>query len=71
MTYKEESYTLDSIAQIKAEVHQNKEMLSQLCSVVNVWLANHHQENEDDFGRNVLANLISNIVDLRGFGKRG
>ena len=41
MTYDEESYILDSIAQIKAETHENNIMLSQLCSVVNVYLANH------------------------------
>ena len=64
MTYDEESYILDSIAQIKAEVHQNNLMLSQLCSVVNIYLANHHKENEDDFGRNVLANLISQFIDV-------
>ena len=64
MTYDEESYLLDSITQIKAEVHHNNQMLSQLCSVVNMYLANHHQENEDDFGRNVLANLISNVLDI-------
>jgi hypothetical protein len=64
MTYDEESYILDSIAQIKAEVHQNNLMLSQLCSVVNIYLANHHKENEEDFGRNVLANLISQFIDV-------
>ena len=64
MTYKEESYILDSITQIKAEVHQNNFMLKGLCNAVNVYLANHHQENEDDFGRNVLANLISQLIDV-------
>ena len=64
MTYDEESYILDSVAQIKAETHENNIMLSQLCSVVNVYLANHHQENEDDFGRNVLANLLSQFIDV-------
>ena len=64
ITYDEESYILDSIAQIKAETHENNIMLSQLCSVVNVYLANHHQENEDDFGRNVLANLLSQFIDV-------
>ena len=64
MTYDEESYILDSIAQIKVEVHHNNQMLSQLCLVVNMYLANHNRENEDDFGRNVLANLISNVLDL-------
>jgi hypothetical protein len=44
-------------------------MLSQLCSVVNTWIANHHQENEDDFGRNVLANLISSLVDIKSLRK--
>ena len=64
MTYGEESYILDSIVQIKAEVQHNNQMLSQLCHVVNMYLANHNRENEDDFGRNVLANLISNVLDL-------
>ena len=58
MTYDEESYLLDSITQIKAETHENNLMLSQLCSVVNIWLAKHNSENEADFGRNILANLI-------------
>ena len=65
MIYDEESYILDSILQIKAEVHENNLMLSQLCSVVNTWLSNHHRENEDDFGRNVLANIVSNIFDFK------
>ena len=64
MTYDEESYILDSIAQIKAEVHHNNLLLRQICNVINTYLANHHQENEDDFGRNVLANLISNVMDI-------
>ena len=64
MTYDEESYILDSIAQIKAETHENNIMLSQLCSVVNVYLTNHHQENEDDFGRNVLANIVSQFINI-------
>ena len=67
MTYNEESYILDSITLIREETHQNNLMLNDLCSVVNVYLANHHQENEDDFGRNVLANLISSTIDLKSF----
>ena len=64
MTYDEESYILDSITQIKTEVHHNNLLLMQICNVINTYLANHHQENEDDFGRNVLANLISNVMDI-------
>ena len=69
MTYDEESYILDSIIQIKAEVHHNNQMLSQLCSVVNMYLVNHYKENEDGFGRNILANLISQFIDIRSTRK--
>ena len=48
--------------QLLEEVHENNIMLHQICSVVNTYLANHHRENEDDFGRNVLANLVSEVV---------
>ena len=64
MTYQEESYVLDSINQIKHEVHQNNLMLKAICEVINTYIANHHKENEEDFGRNVLANLISSSIDL-------
>ena len=68
MTYNEESYLLDTITQIASETHENNLMLRDICEVVNTYLANHNKENEDDFGRNVLANLVSNMAD--GFGKR-
>ena len=70
MTYDEESYILDSITQIKAEVHQNNLMLRDLCNAVNVYLSNHQRENEDDFGRNILANMISNAMELKGLGRK-
>ena len=64
MTYDEESYILDSITQIKAEVHQNNLMLRDLCNAVNMYLVNHNKENEEDFGRNVLANIVSQFLDV-------
>ena len=71
MTYKEETYILDSIKQLKesvkqirAETHENNIMLRQICKVINVYLRNHNQENVDDFGRNVLANVFSNLFDF-------
>jgi hypothetical protein len=64
MTYDEESVLLDSVDQIAREVHRNNMMLRDICEVINVYLANHNSENEDDFGRNVLANLISNVLDI-------
>ena len=69
MTYKEEQYILNSIDQIKEEVHLNNLMLCDICEVINTWLSHHHQENEDDFGRNVLANLISSLVDIKSLRK--
>ena len=69
MTYKEESYLLDTINGIAVEVHENNLMLRDICKVVNTYLANHNSENEDDFGRNILANMISNALELRGLGK--
>ncbi len=52
------------------EVHENNVMLRQICYAINVYLAKYHQENEDDFGRNVLANLLSSGVDLSRFVRR-
>ena len=70
MTYNEESYLLEAIDRIAFEVHENNLMLKDLCTVVNTWLSHHHQENEDDFGRNVLANLLSSIVDINAIKKK-
>jgi hypothetical protein len=49
--------------QLLEEVHENNIMLHQICDVINVYLGRHQQENEDDFGRNVLANIVSNVFD--------
>ena len=67
MTRKEENYTLDLLERIRSETHENNLMLKQICNVINTYLANHQRENEDDFGRNVLANPISSSFEM---GKR-
>ena len=64
MNYDEEDYILDSIEQIKKETHENNVMFRQIIKVINTYIARHHQENEDDFNRNVLANLISSTIDI-------
>lgn len=69
MTRKEENYALDLLERIRDETHENNIMLKQICKVINIYLANHHQENEDDFGRNVIANLVSNILDIKRIRK--
>lgn len=70
MSYDEESYVLESIEQIKKETHENNVMLKQIIQVINTYLARHHQENEEDFGRNVLANLISSTIDINKLFKK-
>lgn len=64
MNYDEEDYILDSIEQIRKETHENNMMLRQIVKLINTYLARHHQENDDDFNRNVLANLISSTIDI-------
>ena len=63
MTRRQEISLVKALDDIYSEVHENNVMLRQLCQVVNTYLSRHHQENEDDFNRNVLANLVSNIFD--------
>lgn len=67
MTKKEENYALDLLERIRDETHENNIMLKQICKVINVYLKNHNIENENDFSRNILANMISNVINVRGF----
>lgn len=69
MTRKDEDYLFDTLDIIQEETHENNIMLLQICNAINRYLANHNQENENDFGRNVLANLLSNVVELRTLKK--
>ena len=66
MTYKEESFVLAALRKIVNKTHENNvllkennRMLKELIKVTNHELANARKENEDDFGRNVLANILS------------
>jgi len=82
MTYKEESYVLDTLKELQElirspdfrqlvrETHENNVMLRQIIRVINTYLSRHHQENEDDFNRNVLANLLSGVLELRNSFKK-
>ena len=69
MTLSDEDYLFETLETIRDEVHENNIMLKEICGVINLHLARYHQENEEDFGRNVLANLLSNMVELRGLKK--
>lgn len=77
MTYKEETFVLNTLKELKEfirspeckkalkEVHENNIMLKKLLAIEYSKIRNHHKENEDDFGRNILANILSNIPDLK------
>lgn len=67
MTRKDEEYIFETLEQIRAETHENNIMLRQICKVINHYLRNHSNENMNDFGRNILANLFSNIIDIGRF----
>ena len=67
MTYDEETYLLDSIERIEKKVNENNKMLRSIIKVLNYYLANAKNENEQDFGRNILTNMISNMIDIGKF----
>lgn len=81
MTYKEESYVLDTLKEIQdtirsptftqlvKETHENNIMLKQIIKVINTYIAHHPQENANDFNMNVIANLISNGLELNKLKK--
>ena len=43
----------------------NNRMLKEIINAINIWLAHHNEENDRDFNRNVLANLISSFMTGR------
>ena len=82
MTYKEETYVLDTLKeiqetirspefkQLKREIHENNIMLRQIIKGINTWIKHHPQENANDFNMNVIANLISNGLDFNKIFKK-
>ena len=82
MRFKEESYVLYTLKEIQEtirspefkqlikETHENNIMLRQIIKAINTWFIHHNQENDNDFNRNVMANLVSNIFDFNKIVKR-
>lgn len=76
MTYKEETYVLDTLKELQEkirdipleqlikETHENNIMLKQIIKVINHYISRANSENENDFARNILANLISGNLDF-------
>jgi hypothetical protein len=71
MTTREEIRLQDALDELMGIVMENNIMLHQICDVINFHHARYSQENEEDFIRNILANLLSSSADIRGFlGRR-
>jgi hypothetical protein len=70
MTTMEEIRLQETLDELMDIVMENNIMLHQICDVINFHHARHNRENEDDFIRNVLANLLSSGIDIRGFLER-
>ena len=83
MTYDEESYVLDTLIEIQEtirspefkqlikETHENNIMLRNIIKYINTILAHHNQENSNDFDRNVLANVLSGMLDINKMFRLG
>lgn len=82
MTYKEETYVLDTLKEIQEtirspefkqlikETHENNIMLRQIIKYLNHEIAYANQENANDFNMNVIANFISSGLDFNKIFKR-
>ena len=55
MNYREEQWLLQT-------VKENNKMLKQIIAYINYINSKADSENTDDFGRNVLANMISETL---------
>jgi len=72
MTYNEETEVLNNLKQIKTIVKDNNKllkdnnlMLKQIINYITETIRTHNKENEEDFIRNVLANLVSNGLNIK------
>ena len=58
MNYREEQWLLQT-------VKENNKMLKQIIAYINYINSKADSENADDFGRNILANMVSTQFELR------
>lgn len=69
MNRKDEEWLLKTAYENNQLLKENNKMLKAIINVLNYYIAHAREENENDFGRNVLANLISSFVDIKAFRK--
>lgn len=82
MNYNEETKVLEILDYLKRTTKENNKllkennrllisnnhMLKQIINFINENIINHNKENNEDFVRNILANMISTRLEL--FGNR-
>jgi hypothetical protein len=60
MNYREETYLLNTVKDIKKTVDENNKMLRFIVQYIGRNISGEPNEEIKDFGRNVLANIVSN-----------
>ena len=60
MNYREETYLLNTVKDIKKTVDENNKMLRFIVQYISRNISKEPDEEIKDFGRNVLANIVSN-----------
>lgn len=60
MNYREETYLLNTVKDIKKTVDENNKMLRFIVQYISRNISRESNEEMEDFGRNVLANIVSN-----------
>lgn len=65
MDKRDEEYLLRTTYENNRLLKDNNRMLKQIINVLNYYILHAQEENDNDFNRNIIANMISNLVDLR------
>ena len=62
MNYREETYLLNTVKDIKKTVDENNKMLKFIVQYIGHNISRESNEEFKDFGRNVLANMLSDNI---------
>ena len=62
MNYREETYLLNTVKELKKIEEENNKMLKFIVRYINANISKESNEEIEDFGRNVVANILSNKI---------
>ena len=62
MNYREETYLLNTVKELKKIEEENNRMLKYIVRYINANISKESNEEIEDFGRNVVANILSNKI---------